>query len=422
MDIPAWLASASIVVLVLISGFLSGAETALTAASRSRMHQWEKEGNKRARLINKLRRDGDGLIGSMLIGSNAFNIFASAIATGVLVLWFGESGVAYATIGMTIIVVIFSEIIPKTYAINYAERMSLTFAPLVYFFVIIFSPFTKSAQFISRGILRLLGIKIADDISPWISDEELRGAIELHAGSDESDPHESLMLRSILDLDKVTVEDIMTHRKDMVMIDAQLPLQKILDEITNTRFTRLPLFKESPDNIVGIIHARTLYNKFHENHDKTDGLEIMDIATDPWFIHETTSLLEQLKAFKERNAHIALVVDEYGSLLGLVTLEDILEEIVGDILDEHDEHVPGVKKQQDGSYIINGTVTIRDLNREFGWNLPDDNASTLAGLVIFESREIPSPGQTFEFYNFRIKILRKQRNQIKLIRLVPPKM
>ncbi|HTJ65719.1 MAG TPA: transporter associated domain-containing protein [Alphaproteobacteria bacterium] len=260
---------------------------------------------------------------------------------------------------------------------------------------------------------------------PGDTDEALRSAIEGHASTDAEDAAETReernMLRSILDLGEVTVVEVMTHRRQMVTIDAELAPSDIVDAALASPFTRLPLWRDEPDNIVGIVHAKSLLRAVRAAREQLTAQDIDQVVSKPWFVPDTTTLLDQLQAFRERREHFALVVDEYGSLLGLVTLEDILEEIVGDITDELDTHVAGVYAQPDGSYVVDGTVTLRDLNRELDWELPDEtDYSTVAGLVLYESRHIPEVGQTFTFFGFRFEILKRQRNQIITLRVTPP--
>ena len=261
-------------------------------------------------------------------------------------------------------------------------------------------------------------------IRPDDTGEALRSAIEEHTSDDavEADEikQERKMLRSILDLGEVTVVEVMTHRRQMVTIDADLPAAEIVDSALASPFTRLPLWRDEPDNVIAVVHAKSLLREVRATRGKMETLDIEEVASKPWFVPDTTTLLDQLQAFRARREHFALVVDEYGSLQGLVTLEDILEEIVGDITDELDTHVAGVFPQPDGGYIVDGTVTVRDLNREFDWDLPDEtDYSTIAGLVIYESRHIPEVGQTFTFFGFTFEILKRQRHQVLTIRVTP---
>jgi Mg2+/Co2+ transporter CorB len=417
MELATLAAIGGIFVLLLLSAFFSGSETALTAASRPRMHQLESKGDKRAKLVNRLREDQDHMIGTILLGNNLVNILASAMATSVLISLFGETGVVYATLAMTLLVLIFGEILPKTYAFRNAEKLACTIAPTFRVLVRVLAPIMSAIQFVIRGALRLFGVRMDND-SEWSATvEELRGAIELHRGSGAMARHERAMLHSILDLTDVDVEMVMQHRREIFMIDASLPTSKIVEEALDSPFTRIPLWRETPDNIVGVMHAKAMLREVHAHTGDLDALDLDKIVTPPWFIPETTTLFEQLQAFRRRREHFALVVDEYGALMGVVTLEDILEEIVGDIADEHDVTPIGVRPQRDGSYLIAGGVTVRDLNRRFGWDLPDQDAATIAGLVIHEAKLLPETGQIFHFHGFRIEVVRRQRNRITMLRL-----
>jgi Mg2+/Co2+ transporter CorB len=334
---------------------------------------------------------------------------------------FGDRGAMpwIAAAAATGFLFIFAEVLPKTFAINNADRFSLSVAPLVQFFVTLTYPITHVTQLICSGFLRLFGLKIVNEPGAAERIEELRGAIELHAGSVEEIQDTGQMLHSILDLDDVPVSDIMVHRRNMTMLDADLPIDQLVDQALNSPHTRIPIYRGDPDNIVGLLHAKALLRAMHANQWKLEGLDIVALAGKPWFIPDSTDLLAQLEAFRSRHEHFAIVVDEYGALMGIVTLEDILEEIVGDISDEHDIKVSGVTPE-DGGYVMDGTVTLRDLNREFGWQLPDEHASTVAGLVMYEARRIPMVGQVFVFYGFRFEILDRRRNQITRVKLTPP--
>jgi len=411
----------AIVFLLILSAFFSGSETALTAVSRPLVHQLEQTGNARASVVSRLQANKPGMISALLLGNNVVNILASALATRILIGAFGEAGVAYATLAMTFLILLFGEIIPKSYAIRNATAVALALAPVVRIVVALFSPVTRTVLLMVRGIFRLFGADIHGENVMGGGDEELRGAIELHEDADDASVrHERAMLRSVLDLTEVQVGEIMVHRRNVVTIDADLPPAEIVAQVLASPYTRLPLWRESPDNVVGILHSKALFRAVQTVDGKLDGLDILSLAGNPWFIPEYTPLLDQLLAFRERREHFSLVVDEYGSLMGIVTLEDILEEIVGDISDEHDLAVSGVRAQSDGSYIVAGDVTIRDLNREFEWTLPDEEAATVAGLVLHETRRIPDVGQTFMFHNFRFDILRRQRHQITSVRITPP--
>lgn len=405
--------------LLLCSAFFSASETALTAASRPLMHQLEQKGDKRASAVNRLRTKTDRLIGTILLGNNLVNIGASALATGALIALFGEAGVAYATIAMTILVLIFGEILPKSYAFRHANNLALRVAKPVDFLATLFAPVTRTIGLFVQGVLHLIGGTQQQGSGLWPSEEELRGAIALHEGEGDV-KQERAMLHSILDLGKVTVEEVMVHRKNVTAIDADDTPEAIVTAVLASPYTRIPLWRDAPDNIVGVIHAKALLRAVQSRGGSMTGLDIVAHSAKPWFVPDTTSLLDQLQAFRRRREHFAIVVDEYGSLMGIVTLEDVLEEIVGDIADEHDITVPGVVRQPDGSYTVQGTVTIRDLNRELGWRLPDEEAVTIAGLLLHEARRIPEIGQAFMFHDFRFDILRRQRHQVTSVRITPP--
>ena len=409
---------AIIVLLMTMSAFFSGSETALTAASRPMMHQLAQNGDKRAAVVNRLHRKTDRLIGTILLGNNLVNILASSLATSVLITMLGETGVAYATILMTLLILIFSEILPKTYAFRNANGAALLVARPVSFLVSVLSPFTHALEAVVQLTLRLLGAGERHGIGP--SMDELRGAIDLHTADEPEIRHERAMLRSILDLAEVQVGEIMIHRKNVVAIDADQPIDELVSQVLASPYTRIPLWRETPDNIIGVIHAKALLRAVREGSGQTEELDVVAMAARPWFVPDSTTLLDQLQAFRRRREHFAIVVDEYGSLMGVVTLEDILEEIVGEITDEHDVAVAGVVRQPDGSFIVQGTVTIRDLNREFEWGLPDEEAATIAGLVLHEAKRIPEVGQAFMFHGFRFEILRRHRQQIATIRITPP--
>ncbi len=409
----------TIAILLVLSAFFSGSETALTAASPARMHTLEQQGDERARVVNNLFAQKDRLIGAVLLGNNLVNILASALATSLLIGLAGEAGVAYATLGMTMLILIFAEVLPKTYAIHNADGVALKVSRIMRVVVRVFSPVTLAVQWIVRSTLSLFGVRVTSPLGANLREEELRGAIELHTGEGEEEKHAREMLRSILDLADIEVEEIMIHRKNVATIDANQPTDKIVEEVLSSPYTRLPLWRDDPDNIVGVLHAKALLRAVHTQKADLAQLDIVEIANEPWFIPETTDLLAQLQAFRQRQEHFAIVVDEYGEVLGVVTLEDILEEVVGEIADEYDIQEEGMRTLRDGSVVVEGTVTIRDMNREFDWRLPDEEASTIAGLVLHEARRIPDIGQVFAFHGFRFEILHRQRNQITSIKVTP---
>ncbi len=414
-----WIYLFSVIGLIFLSAVFSAAETAMTAASRARMAMLEKEGVKGAVLVNKLRLDKDRFIGAMLLGNNLLNILASSLTTSVLMGLFGASGVIYATAIMTVVVLVFAEVLPKSYALQHADSLAMRIAPFVYVCVIILAPVVDQVTRTVRFVLRVFGINPREQ-SLDEQVEELRGAIELHQAPSQDVTEQRAMLRSILDLADVTVDEIMTHRGNVVFLDADMPANDLIKLVFASPYSRFPVYRGGQENIIGTIHVKTLMEAWSQTKQGAEHIALDGMLTEPWFVPDTTTLFDQLQAFRQRQEHIALVVDEYAALLGIVALEDILEEIVGDITDEKETHVPGVKPQPDGSLVVDGTVTIRDLNREFEWSLPNEDYSTVAGLILHESKLIPTVGQMFTFFGFRFKILKRQRHQITLVRIYPP--
>ena len=408
-----WLLALTIGLLIVASAFFSSAETALTAASDARMRQLANKGNKRAKIVEKLRADREGLIGSILIGNNAVNVLGSALATSFAIALFGEGGLVWATIGMTVLLVVFAEVMPKTYAFTYADSYALRIAPVLQIVVRALSPLSVGIRLLATQIIR------PNPDAHENREEELRGLIELQGNDGNADDRErKAMLSSILDLNEISVEAIMTHRGTVSMINADDQVEDILRYVLNSPHTRHPVFSGKSDNIVGVLHVKDLIRAVGETDASSLPPEtVQNIAGDAYFIPETTLLFDQLQAFRSRREHFAVVVDEYGDFRGIVTLEDILEEIVGDIDDEHDIDLAGLTPQADGSWLVDGNVTIRDLNRTLGWQLPDEDASTVAGLVLFESRTIPNPGQEFRFHDIRFRIVKRKGNRLTRLRL-----
>ena len=405
-----------ILLLIILSGFFSGSETALTAASRARMHQLEKNGDKRAEQVTELIEHREQLIGTLLIGNNIVNILASALATSFFLGLFGDLGVAVATVVMTVLVVIFAEVMPKSIALANADKFAVTVAPAIRILVIIFAPLAKIVGWLVRKILKLVGMPIGND-DLLTAHEELRGAVEmLHRdGSVIKDDRDRL--GGILDLHELEISDVMIHRTNMESINADDTPEQIIKQILASPYTRIPVWQGDNDNIIGVIHSKDILRSLARRKSAIKSLDIRKITSKPWFVPETTTLKDQLNAFLRQKAHIALVVDEYGEVEGLVTLEDILEEIVGEIADEHDEEVTGVKAQADGSWIVEGGVQLRDLNRALDWDLPDEEANTVAGLVIHSAQMIPEEKQTFTFYGKRFAILKREKNRITSLRI-----
>ncbi len=405
--------------LLIISAFFSAGETSMTAVSEPRMLAAEKNGNRLAKMVNRILMRKDRMIGAMLLGNNLINILASAIMTNVLIGMFGEAGVFYATGVMTVLILIFAEVLPKTLALHRPDNMAMFMAPVMRVIIVLFSPITQLISSIVHITLKFFRVDLSQ-VDEEAKVEVLRGAIEMHRGPEEETQKQRAMLKSVMDLADVTVEEIMIHRKNVAMIDAATDAEEIIDEVLNSPYTRMPVWKDKSDNIIGLIHVKWLLRELKTANNDYAKIKIEDIAAEPWFIPNTTTLFDQLQAFRERGEHFAFVIDEYGSFMGVVTLEDILEDIVGDIDDEHDMSMPGVKKQPNGTYLVNGTVTIRDIKREFEWDLPDAEYSTIAGLVLYEARKLPDVGQSFMFHNFKFDVVRRHRNQITLVRVTPP--
>jgi Mg2+/Co2+ transporter CorB len=409
----------AIAILLVMSAVFSGSETALTAASRARMHALELEGNEHARKVNRLLAAPERIISTVLLGNNLVNILASSLSTSLLIGLFGEVGVVYATLVMTALIVIFAEVLPKTYALAFPDRISLAVAPVMRALIVLLKPLTMTVEFIVRQILKLTPTTVDDEANILAAHEEIRGTIELQTKEGVVARHDADMLGGVLDLRDLQVADIMVHRTKIEALDADEPPHKIIDDLLRSQYTRVPIWKDQPENIIGVLHTKDLLSALGRAGWDVTKLDIMSFAVEPWFVPDTTGLKDQLNQFLKRKAQMALVVDEYGEVQGLITLEDILEEIVGQIADEHDTHEAAIRPQPDGTVNVDGTVAIRDLNRQMNWNLPDEEATTIAGLVIHEAQTIPEPGQVFTFYGYRFEVLRKTRNKITALRVSP---
>lgn len=414
-----WPEILSIVALVLISAFFAGSETALTAVSRSRMHTLEANGEVRAGLVRLLIERRDRLIGALLIGNNLANILASSLATSVFLSLFGTSGVAIATLAMTIVLVVFAEVLPKSWAISAPDRFALTAAFPIRLFVAVVGPVSSFINGFVRRILAVFGINLSRETSMLTAHEELRGTVDLLHREGSVVKADRDRLGGVLDLSQLEVSDVMVHRMAMRAINADDAPEVVIRTILESPYTRMPLWRGAIDNIVGVVHAKDLLRALAEPDVEPVNLDIIKIAQKPWFVPDSTNLEDQLNAFLRRRQHFAVVVDEYGEVQGIVTLEDILEEIVGDISDEHDIDMQGVRQESDGSIVVDGSVPIRDLNRALDWQLPDEEATTIAGLVIHESMTIPEERQAFTFYGKRFIVMRREKNRITKLRIRP---
>ncbi|PPD20016.1 MAG: hypothetical protein CTY30_04550 [Methylocystis sp.] len=418
-QVDIWTAVGIVIVCVFLSAVFAGSETALTAASHARMHSLEKEGDKRAAAVNRLLRQRNRMIAALLLGGTLVNIGGSAFTTSVLVVVAGDNGAVYATVIMTVLLLVFAEVLPKTLAINHPDETSLRVAKFIAPFVRVVGPLLAGVEYIVRMVLALAGVEVGHGRTVRSPYDELKSAVDiLH---DEGNVERSArdMFGGVLDLQVLHVSDVMIHRTKMRTIDADLPPDQIVREVLSSPFTRMPLWRERPDNFVGVLHSKDMLRALNAAGGDASKLDVGEVMFAPWFVPEATTLEDQLEAFLKRKTHFALVVDEYGEVMGLVTLEDILEEIVGDIRDEHDLAVQGVRPQPDGSVLVDGAVPVRDLNRVMAWELPDEEATTIAGLVIHEAGAIPEAGQVFTYHGFRFEVMRKIRNRVTALRVTP---
>ena len=397
--------------LLLLSAFFSSSETAITRISDAKIHQWDEKKNKRIKKAKHLLSKREKVIGTLLLGNNIVNILASALATSILINLFGDKGILYATIIMTSLIFIFAEVLPKTYAIRESEKLIIYSAPIIIFFTKILSPINILVQILISFLLKLANKE--NNNNDW--KQNLKGAILLANNQGNVRKYDRIMLESILDLHEVKVSEIMTHRKNIESLNILENIDNIISLALKSRFTRLPLWRDNPDNIIGTLHIKDLLRAKNIN----NNIDINNLMQRPLFISENTSLSEQLNKFKKETNQMAFVIDEYGDLQGLITLEDVLEEIVGEIFDEFDKQTLTPKILDDKSVSVDGTMTIRDLNRLTDWNLPDDDAATIAGLVIDVAQKLPEINETVKIENFYFKVLERQRTRITKINIKP---
>ncbi|RLL70949.1 HlyC/CorC family transporter [Paenirhodobacter hankyongi] len=427
LDTAFWLTAGTIVLLLLLSAFFSGSETALTAASRAKLRARADKGDGGAETALTLTEDNERLIGALLLGNNVVNILSASLATALLTRIFGQGGVALATLVMTVLVLIFAEVLPKTYAITAPETVASRVAPLVRLVIHLLTPIVSIVRLVVRGILWAFGLRTDANQSMFSVHDEIAGALAIGTSEGTVDKEDRDRLLGALDLGSRTVDEIMLHRSQIEMLDADSDPETLLTAVLTSPHTRLPLYKGERENVVGVIHAKELLRAVEKflrtgdgKLDSVSDLDVMKVAMKPYFIPETTPLDEQMREFLKRRTHFALVVDEYGDLKGLLTLEDILEEIVGDITDELDPKAERqLKPTETGDYLVDGAMTIRDLNRETDWALPDDEANTVAGLVIHEAQTIPEEGQVFSFHGFRFEVVTRKDNRITTLKIKP---
>ena len=426
LDTAFWLTCAAILALLVMSAFFSGSETALTASSRAKLKAQADKGSRGAKAAMTVTEDRERMIGALLLGNNIVNILSASLATALMTRVFGDSGVALATLVMTALVLIFGEVMPKTLAITFPEPVATRVAPIIRVMILVFTPVVSLVRTLVRGLLWLCGVRPNPGGEMLALREEIAGAIALGHSEGAVEKADRDRLLGALDLSHRTVDEIMRHRRQVEMIDADLPPGEIITRVLASPHTRLPIYRGSDDNILGVVHAKDLLREVErlvrgEDPQGIDRLDIVKVAMKPYFIPETTSLDEQMREFLARRTHFALVVDEYGTLQGLITLEDILEEIVGEITDEFDvvAREAGLKRDESGAWLVDGAMTIRDLNRATDWRLPDDEANTIAGLVIHEAQMIPNEGQVFSFHGFRFTVIAKRENRIVKLKLRP---
>ena len=420
------------VLLLAANGFYVAAEFALVKSKGFRIEAMAKEGRLGAALSARMLKNIEAYLACCQLG-----ITMASLGLG----WIGEPTVAgllepvLAPLGMperavhvtafivgflvfSSLHIVLGEQVPKTFAIREPEPVALWIAWPLHASYLVFFPLNWALNTAARGVLSALGVKEGSH-QEILTYDEIEGLVDVSAKHGEVEEAQAEYIHNVFRFGELSVADIMVHRTSMHSVDIDEPADRIIDDILAGPHTRVPLWEKQPENIVGIIHVKDLLRSLKAAHGDVSRIDIRAIAAKPWFVPDTNSLTDQLDAFLKQRVHFALVVDEYGEVQGLVTLEDILEEIVGDIADEHDVRVEGVRPQPDGSVNVDGSVPIRDLNRAMGWNLPDEEATTIAGLVIHEARLIPEPGQAFTFYGLRFQVLRKNRNRITALRITP---
>ena len=406
-----------IICLIVISAILSGSETSITSIRKSKIHKLANKGDRNALRVLKLIEKKNDLVSSILVGNNFVNILASALATAILIKFYGDDGVIYSTIVMSVLIVIFAEILPKNIALLKPDRYALTLSFILTLFLKFFSPFVYIIKKFNLLIFKIFNIE-KQKVTDASVREDIRNIINMHEDEGILLKDERDMLNGILDLKEMTVEKIMTHRKNIYSINIDQP-EEYFKKISQSSFSRIPVWKESPNNILGVVHAKKLLANINES-GKIDLKNINDSTLDPWFIPETTKVKDQLNSFIDRHEKIAFVVDEYGELMGLISLEDIIEEIVGNIFDESDLSTIGIRKIGKNIFRVRGDVNIRDMNRTLDLNLNEKNSSTVAGFLIYETETFPDVGQTFKFNNILFEILNKKNNQITQLKVTLP--
>ncbi len=412
-DIPLSALFSALGVLIILSAFFSGSETGLMTLNRYRLAHRARLGDRGARLAQAMLGRPDRLIGLILIGNNLVNIMAASIATVIGLRLYGELGVAIASGVLTLVVLIFAEVTPKTLAALHPERVGIPAAYVYWPLLRLFFPLVLLVNLIANGLLRLLGVSPEDAAAHSLSSEELRSVVA-EAGAMIPRRHQAMLL-SILDLEKATVEDIMVPRNEIVGIDISDPQETIREQVVGSEHTRLPIYNGSIDELEGIIHLRHVLDLAASG--SLDAANLRRLAREPYYIPEGTPLNQQLLNFQNQKRRIGFVVDEYGDIQGLVTLTDILEEIVGEFTSDPATRIKNVYMDADGSYLVHGSVNIRSLNRTLGWKLPTGSAKTVNGLVLENLETIPRPGDRLTLNGYTIEITEVRSNAVKTARI-----
>ena len=405
--------------LLIISGLLSGSETSITSVSKSKIHKLSNRGDVRAKKVLKLIEKKNDLVSSILIGNNIINILASVLATALLIKYYGDKGILYSTVVMSALIVIFSEVFPKNYALLRPDRFVLTMSGPLTIFSKLLLPFILFLRFINFIIFKLMRVDTANKVTSKTAREDIRNIINMHEDEGRLLKDESDMLNAILDLKEITVEKIMTHRKNIYSINIE-ETDTFFTKIAKSSFSRIPVWKDNPNNILGLVHAKNVLSNLDEN-GALDINKIKENLIKPWFVPETTKAKDQLNEFIKRKEKLAFIVDEYGELMGLISMEDIIEEIVGNIFDEKDFSTIGIRRLENNIFRIRGDVNIRDINRELDIAIPEGSSSTIAGYIIDQTESFPDVGQIFAYDGIIYEIINKNKNQITQIKLTLPK-
>lgn len=401
-----------ILILAILAAFFSGSETALTSTSDAKVHILIKQGVKKAKTVKALRENFSA-ISTILITNQIINNAISMILSWLIIDFFGEGNLPILGLITTLILITYTEILPKMIAISYPENFILLMSKFISIIIVCLRPFVELLEYVADVTLKLFRVKHESNMSKKISDEEVRGIIDIHSAQNNS-KHEKIMLNGILDLNELEISQIETPRGKIFKLNASLPLDRINEELLHCKYTRVPIWDQNPENIIGILHSKV----FFKTYDRNKKFDIRSICLKPWFVPETTKVIKQLQEFKQRREHFSIVVDEYGSLTGIITLEDILEEIVGEILDEHDDTSQQIIEKEDG-IIVDASIPVRDINRRFEYDIPEDEASTIGGFIVYKERKIPKKGDIVSITNdLSAEILKRKRNMILTVKLI----